>query len=64
MSVNANESVVESFRKWFDVTNTQLNVIDVTGLTGTNQKITKDASYEQIIAVVTDPATGYLRISR
>jgi len=62
--MNTNEAIRDLVVKWFDVTNTQLNTIDVTGTTVTGANIPKDASLQQIIAAVTDPTTGYLRISR
>jgi hypothetical protein len=61
---NTKEMVRDSVAKWLDLTNKKINTIDVTAISVTGANIKKDASYEQIIAAVTDKATGYLRISR
>ena len=61
---NTKEMVRDSVAKWLDLTNKKINTIDVTAIPVTGANIKKDASYEQIIAAVTDKTTGYLRISR
>ena len=61
---NTKEMVESSVVKWIDITNKKINTIDVTAIPVTNANIPKNASYEQIIAAVTDKTTGYLRISR
>ena len=64
MADNTKESIQYLIAKWFDTVNQQLTTLDVTGQPVSNPVYTKDASYEQIIAAVTDPATGALRISQ
>jgi hypothetical protein len=64
MADNTKEAIQYLISKWFDTANQQLTTIDVTGQPVLNPLYSKDASYEQIIAAVTDKSTGALRISQ